>query len=58
MNLSDKLCVPSLQNSCLQFLLSHAAGKPIKAMRIAETFGDEELYREASRLVSSVLHPL
>ncbi|KAG8777786.1 hypothetical protein FRC16_004038, partial [Serendipita sp. 398] len=51
MNLSDKLCVPSLQKACLQFLLSHAAGKPIKAMRIAEIFGHEELYRESSRFV-------
>lgn len=51
MNISDKLCVPSLQNACLQFLLSHAAGKPIKAMRIAEIFGQEELYRESSRFV-------
>ncbi|KAG8808598.1 hypothetical protein FRC17_003880, partial [Serendipita sp. 399] len=51
MNLSDKLCVPSLQRACLQFLLSHAAGKPIKAMRIAEIFGHEELYRESSRFV-------
>ncbi|PVG00322.1 hypothetical protein CPB86DRAFT_701424 [Serendipita vermifera] len=51
MNLSDKLCVPSLQKACLEFLLSHAAGKPIKAMRIAEIFGHEELYRESSRFV-------
>ncbi|KIM31137.1 hypothetical protein M408DRAFT_319925 [Serendipita vermifera MAFF 305830] len=51
MNISDKLCVPSLQNACLQFLLSHAAGKPIKAMRIAEIFGQEELYRESNRFV-------
>jgi hypothetical protein len=51
MNISDKLCVPSLQSACLQFLLSHAAGKPIKAMRIAEIFGHEELYRESSRWV-------
>lgn len=51
MNISDKLCVPSLQQACLQFLLSHAAGKPIKAMRIAEIFGHEELYRESSRYV-------
>ncbi|CAG7850671.1 SubName: Full=Uncharacterized protein {ECO:0000313/EMBL:CCA75670.1} [Serendipita indica DSM 11827] len=56
MNISDKLCVPSLQNACLQFLLSHAAGKPIKAMRIAEIFGQEELYREASRFVLEDLY--
>ncbi|KAG8904477.1 hypothetical protein FRB99_001689 [Tulasnella sp. 403] len=51
MNLSHKLVVPSLQNKCLTFLLTHAAGKPIKAMRIAELFEEEELYREASRFV-------
>lgn len=51
MNISDKLCVPSLQSACLTFLLSHAAGKPIKAMRIAELFEQEELYRESSRFV-------
>jgi hypothetical protein len=55
MNISDKLCVPSLQAACLQFLLSHAAGKPIKAMRIAEIFGQEELYRESSRYVLASL---
>lgn len=49
MNISHKLCVPSLQRQCLTFLLTHAAGKPIKAMRIAELFGEEDLYREASR---------
>lgn len=35
----------------MDFLFSHAAGKPIKAMRIAEIFDEEELYREASRFV-------
>jgi len=40
-----------LQRECLTFLLTHAAGKPIKALRIAELFGEEELYREASRFV-------
>jgi len=35
----------------MNFLLLHAAGKPIKAMRIAELFEEEELYREASRFV-------
>ncbi|KAG8743253.1 hypothetical protein FRC10_012297 [Ceratobasidium sp. 414] len=49
MNISHKLVVPSLQSACLQFLLTHAAGKPIKAMRIAELFEHEELYRESSR---------
>lgn len=51
MNISHKLCVPALQQECLSFLLTHAAGKPIKAMRIAELFEEEELYREASRFV-------
>lgn len=51
MNLSHKLSVPSLQSHCLSFLLTHAAGKPLKAMRIAELFEEEELYRESSRFV-------
>lgn len=51
MNISNKLCVPALQRDCLAFLLKSAAGRPIKAMRIAELFEDEELYREASRFV-------
>ncbi|KAI9510929.1 hypothetical protein F5148DRAFT_1175325 [Russula earlei] len=51
MNIGNKLCVPSLQRVCLNFLLTHAAGRPIKAMRIAELFEEEELYREASRFV-------
>jgi hypothetical protein len=51
MNISHKLCVPTLQQECLTFLLTHAAGKPIKAMRIAELFQEEELYRESSRFV-------
>jgi len=51
MNISHKLCVPSLQQQCLRFLLTHAAGKPIKAMRIAELFEEDELYRESSRFV-------
>jgi hypothetical protein len=51
MNIGNKLCVPSLQRVCMNFLLTHAAGRPIKAMRIAEIFEEEELYREASRFV-------
>lgn len=51
MNISHKLCVGSLQKECLSFLLTHAAGRPIKAMRIAEIFGEEELYKEGSRFV-------
>ncbi|TFY62657.1 hypothetical protein EVJ58_g3724 [Rhodofomes roseus] len=51
MNISHKLHVSSLERECLNFLLTHAAGRPIKAMRIAELFGEEELYRESSRFV-------
>ncbi|KAL1745719.1 hypothetical protein HDZ31DRAFT_81708 [Schizophyllum fasciatum] len=51
MNIAHKLCVPSLQAECLHFLITHAAGRPIKAMRIAELFEEEELYREASRFL-------
>jgi len=51
MNISHKLVVPTLQSLCLTFLLSHAGAKPIKAMRIAELFDEDELYREASRFV-------
>ncbi|KIP11642.1 hypothetical protein PHLGIDRAFT_99474 [Phlebiopsis gigantea 11061_1 CR5-6] len=51
MNISHKLTVPALQRECLDFLLTHAAGRPIKAMRIAELFEEEELYRESSRFV-------
>lgn len=51
MNISHKLSVPALQQRCMTFLLTHAAGKPIKAMRIAELFEEEDLYREASRFV-------
>jgi hypothetical protein len=51
MNISDKLVVPQLQAACLNFLLTHAAGKPIKALRIAELFDIDELYKEASRFV-------
>ncbi|KAH9935702.1 uncharacterized protein B0H18DRAFT_976920 [Fomitopsis serialis] len=51
MNISHKLHVSSLERECLTFLVTHAAGRPIKAMRIAELFGEEELYRESSRFV-------
>ena len=51
MNISHKLHVSALQKECLTFLLTHAAGRPIKAMRIAELFDEEELYRESSRFV-------
>ncbi|CDO75670.1 hypothetical protein BN946_scf184941.g23 [Trametes cinnabarina] len=51
MNIAHKLHVPALQNECRTFLLTHAAGRPLKAMRIAELFDEEELFREASRFV-------
>ncbi|PCH36120.1 hypothetical protein WOLCODRAFT_81034 [Wolfiporia cocos MD-104 SS10] len=51
MNISHKLHVGALERECLTFLLTHAAGRPLKAMRIAELFSEEELYREASRFV-------
>lgn len=51
MNISHKLHVPALQTECLTFLLTHAAGRPLKAMRIAELFDEEALYSEASRFV-------
>ncbi len=35
----------------MTFLLTHAAGKPIKALRIAELFDEEDLFRESSRFV-------
>ncbi|KZT21381.1 hypothetical protein NEOLEDRAFT_1073528 [Neolentinus lepideus HHB14362 ss-1] len=50
-HLSHKLCHPPLTRATLNFLLSHAAGRPIKALRIAEVLGEEELFREASRFV-------
>jgi hypothetical protein len=51
MNIAHKLCVSALQRECLSFLLTHAAGRPIRTMRIAELFGEEELYKEGSRFV-------
>ena len=55
MNIGNKLCVPSLQRICLNFLLTHAAGRPIKAMRIAEIFEEEleELYHRLRALCST-----
>lgn len=49
--LSYKLLVNPLQNLCTHFLLTHASGKPITAMSIAEEYSNAELYREASRFV-------
>lgn len=51
MNIAHKLCVPALQKACLEWLCSHAAGRPIKALRIGELFAEEQLYVEASRFV-------
>jgi hypothetical protein len=51
MNISRKLVVPSLQELCSSFLLTHAAGKPIMAMRLAELYDEEIVYRESSRFV-------
>ncbi|EMD37723.1 hypothetical protein CERSUDRAFT_50522 [Gelatoporia subvermispora B] len=51
MNLGHRLHVSALESSCLTWLLGHAAGRPIKAMHIAERFDEDELYREASRFV-------
>jgi len=49
--LSTKLLVPALQNICYHFLLSHASGKPVVALALAEEYGHADLYREASRFV-------
>jgi hypothetical protein len=45
------MLVPALQKQCEQFLLSHASGKPVMAMMLAELHGHAELYREASSFV-------
>jgi hypothetical protein len=51
LNIAHKLCVPALQTQCVSFLVQHAAGRPFHALRIAELFGEEELFRESSRFV-------
>ena len=51
MNIGHKLVVQPLTRICLNFLLAYAAARPIKAMRMAELFEEEELYREKSRFV-------
>lgn len=51
LNLAHKLVVAPLIEQCLAFLLTHAAGNPVKAMCLAETFNEENLYQEASRFV-------
>ncbi|WWD19641.1 hypothetical protein CI109_104103 [Kwoniella shandongensis] len=49
--LSSKLIVPALQKLCEHFLLTHASGRPVMALCLAEEHGNAELYREASRFV-------
>ena len=49
--LSSKLIVPSLQKLCAHFLLTHASGRPVMALMLAEEHANGELYREASRFV-------
>ncbi|WWC91705.1 uncharacterized protein L201_006651 [Kwoniella dendrophila CBS 6074] len=49
--LSLKLIVPPLQKSCEHFLMTHASGRPVMALSLAEEHCNAELYREASRFV-------
>ncbi|KAK8853225.1 hypothetical protein IAR55_003927 [Kwoniella newhampshirensis] len=49
--LSSKLIVSALQKLCEHFLLTHASGRPVMALSLAEEHGNAELYREASRFV-------
>ncbi|KAK4685423.1 hypothetical protein P7C73_g4727, partial [Tremellales sp. Uapishka_1] len=49
--LSSKLIVPALQKLCEHFLLTHASGRPIMALSLAEQHLNPELFREASRFV-------
>ncbi|WOO81997.1 uncharacterized protein LOC62_04G005502 [Vanrija pseudolonga] len=49
--LSSKLLVPALQKLCEHFLMTHASGRPIVALSLAELHGNAELFREASRFV-------
>ncbi|BEJ17957.1 hypothetical protein CspHIS471_0702340 [Cutaneotrichosporon sp. HIS471] len=49
--LSSKLIVPALQTLCERFLLTHASGRPVEALALAEKHENSELYREASRFV-------
>ncbi|KIR29240.1 hypothetical protein I309_01828 [Cryptococcus deuterogattii LA55] len=51
LSLASKLIVPCLQKLCIRFLLTHASGRPIMALALAEQHGNAELYREASRFV-------
>ena len=49
--LSLKLLTPALQKLCEHFLMTHASGRPVMALMLAELHGNGELYREASRFV-------
>lgn len=49
--LASKLLAPPLQSMCEHFLVSHASGKPVVALRLAEVYNNAELFREASRFV-------
>ncbi|OCF61299.1 hypothetical protein L486_00946 [Kwoniella mangroviensis CBS 10435] len=49
--LSLKLIVPALQKLCEHFLMTHASGRPVMALCLAEEHCNAELYREASRFV-------
>nr|XP_019010346.1 uncharacterized protein I206_04814 [Kwoniella pini CBS 10737]OCF49127.1 hypothetical protein I206_04814 [Kwoniella pini CBS 10737] len=49
--LSLKLIVPPLQKLCERFLMTHASGRPVMALCLAEVHSNSELYREASRFV-------
>ncbi|WVO21183.1 uncharacterized protein IAS62_002489 [Cryptococcus decagattii] len=51
LSLASKLIVPCLQKLCIRFLLTHASGRPVMALALAEQHGNAELYREASRFV-------
>ncbi|WVQ72642.1 hypothetical protein IAR50_002201 [Cryptococcus sp. DSM 104548] len=51
LSLSTKLIVPTLQKQCYNFLLTHASGRPVIALALAEQYGNSELFREASRFV-------
>ncbi|OCF44641.1 hypothetical protein I317_01528 [Kwoniella heveanensis CBS 569] len=49
--LSIKLIVPALQKLCEHFLMTHASGRPVMALSLAEEHSNAELFREASRFV-------
>ncbi|OXG18022.1 hypothetical protein C367_04835 [Cryptococcus neoformans Ze90-1] len=51
LSLASKLIVPCLQKLCTHFLLTHASGRPVMALALAEQHENAELYREASRFV-------